>query len=427
MSEEIKDTIKDLNVAFEAFKEKNDDRLAQLESKGDVDPITRDEFAKVNDDVSDLSTKLDLMNAKLDRPTLPEGKADRLALPEAVEHKAAFESWIRSPEDPETQTALKEAERAAISAKAVDTTADATGGYAVPEQIASNILKWEHDMSPMRQNATVVQVGSRDYKQYVDRLGEASGWVGETGTRSETDTPNLGERAPTFGMVYAYPKATEESLDDMFFNVEAWISEFAGRNMAKAEGTAFITGNGTNKPSGLTKETPLSTDDDASPLRAIGVLEYIPTGVAAGFKTLLASSPYVNPADTLIETMYTLQATYRMGAKWSMNKSTMSTVRQWKDADANYIWQPSLISGQPSSLLGYEVVEDEEFADVGANAYPIAFGDFRRGYLICDLVGLRMTRDEITTPGYVKFYIRKRVGGIVLDDRAIKLIKIAAS
>lgn len=66
--------------------------------------------------------------------------------------------------------------------------------------------------------------------------------------------------------------------------------------------------------------------------------------------------------------------------------------------------------------------------DISANAFPVAFGNFRSGYLIADSAQLRITVDDnITTPGYVKFYVRKRVGGKPLDDNAIKLIKCATS
>jgi HK97 family phage major capsid protein len=81
----------------------------------------------------------------------------------------------------------------------------------------------------------------------------------------------------------------------------------------------------------------------------------------------------------------------------------------------------------PSSLLGYAVVENEDMADIGANAFPIAFGDFRAAYTIVDLVGLRVTLDEVTTPGQVKWIFRKRVGGKLADNQAVKVIKCATT
>lgn len=133
-----------------------------------------------------------------------------------------------------------------------------------------------------------------------------------------------------------------------------------------------------------------------------------------------------NP-DSFIDIVHSLRAQYRGNARWMCNKLTLGSLRKYKTTDGQYLWQQSLQAGVPSTFLGYEVVEAEDMPNVGANAFPLAFGDFREGYLIVDLAGMRITRDEITTPGYVKFYVRKRVGGRVKNSQAIKLLKIATS
>jgi HK97 family phage major capsid protein len=105
----------------------------------------------------------------------------------------------------------------------------------------------------------------------------------------------------------------------------------------------------------------------------------------------------------------------------------MAAMRKYKDSTGQYLWQPALTAGQPATFLGYGITEAEDMPAVAANSFPLAFGDFAQGYLIADRVGMRMTRDEITTPGFVKFYVRKRVGGILRNTQAIKLLKVAAS
>ena len=90
--------------------------------------------------------------------------------------------------------------------------------------------------------------------------------------------------------------------------------------------------------------------------------------------------------------------------------------------------QPSTSQpGATSSLLGYPVTEIEQMPDVGANSLSIAFGDFRRGYLIVDRAGVRVLRDPYTAKPYVLFYTTKRVGGGVQNFDAIKVMKFAAS
>jgi HK97 family phage major capsid protein len=79
------------------------------------------------------------------------------------------------------------------------------------------------------------------------------------------------------------------------------------------------------------------------------------------------------------------------------------------------------------SLLGYPVTEIEDMPDIAADAFAVAFGDFRRGYLIVDRQGARVLRDPYTAKPYVLFYTTKRVGGGVQNFDAIKVMKFAAS
>lgn len=420
---ELKDTIDSLGRAFEDFKKANDERLAQIEKKGSPDPLVVEQVEKANKAMSDIQARIDELEADRNRPSNPNaGELPK----EKQEYRAAFEDWIRNPKDGEASARLKAAARAGGIHAAVQTTANGDGGYAVPEEISRDIEQKLIDISPIRQIARVVQVGTSDYKELVDSRGMASGWVGETGTRSETGTPTLNEVAPTMGTVYAYPKATEESLQDIFFDVASWLRDSVAEEFAYQEGVAFVSGNGTNKPTGMLAGSTAATGDEDSPARAFGTLEHIPTGVAAAFPNDRLGSPAGNPGDVLLSAIYALKAGYRPMARWMMNKNTLETVRKWKDVDGNYMWAPGLQAGQPSSLLGYSVVEAEAMADIGANALPIAFGDFS-GYLIVDRAGVSITVDPYTTPGYVKFYTRKRVGGKLKNDDKIKVIKVATS
>jgi HK97 family phage major capsid protein len=132
-------------------------------------------------------------------------------------------------------------------------------------------------------------------------------------------------------------------------------------------------------------------------------------------------------ADVFYDLVYGIRARYRNNAQWVTSKAVLAAMRKYKDSTGQYLWQPALTAGQPATFLGYGITEAEDMPAVAANSFPLAFGDFKEGYLICDRVGTRMTRDEITTPGFVKFYVRKRVGGILRNTQAIKLLKVAAS
>jgi HK97 family phage major capsid protein len=298
-------------------------------------------------------------------------------------------------------------------AKDVTIGSPAGGGFAVPEEIRREIERLEKKFSPVRNLVRVVPVGTSDYKALVNIRGSTSGWVGETGTRTATATSQLREVTPTHGELYAYPQASEWSLDDIFFDVEGWIAEEVAQEFAIQEGDAVIRGNGTSKPTGMLNTAPTAVADFASPPRAAAVYEFVASDL---------TPPGIAP-DAMIDLVYRLNSAYRSQATWVMNSLVTGAVRKLKDTQNQYLWQPGLQMGQPDRLLGYMVETWEQMDNIALNAHPIAFGDFRRGYILTDRTGLRITRDNVTNVGFVRFYIRRREGGHVLDNNAIKFLK----
>lgn len=412
-------TIEKIGTAFEAHKKAVDESLIEVRKYGQTLPETEAKLAKIGatlDEMGELKSRLEKMEVRASRPGMDgqNGEGNRFS-PAEIEHRDAFKSWVRNSKNHAFEAELR-AKEAALETRGVDTVTGGAGGFAVPEIISREITRLGVDVSPIRQIARVVNAGSPDYKELVDVNGSTFGWVGETDPRTATNTSSLAEITPTFGMAYAYPTATEESLSDMFFNVENWIITSAGETIAKGEGAAFISGDGTKKPTGfLAGPAPVATADET---RAFGTLQYR----ASNSATAMPTSP-----DALIDMVQSLRARYRAGATWVTSKLVVSSLRKYKDDEGQYLWQPSLQLGQPQNFLGYPIVEAEDMPAVGANAFPLAFGDFREGYMIVDIAGMRMTRDDVTTPGYVKFYVRKRVGGKIKNSQAIKLLKIAAT
>jgi len=293
----------------------------------------------------------------------------------------------------------------------------ADGGFAVPREIDAVIDATLKGMSPIRAIANVVRVGSSGYRKLVTQNGVTSGWASETATRPETATPTFNEIVPSFGELYANPAATQAMLDDAAFDVEGWLASEIATEFAKAEGAAFVNGNGTNKPKGfLTSPNAVTTDAT----RPFGTLQYIASGAAGAFIA-------TNPQDRLVELVHALRAPYRQGASWVMNASTLSTIRKFKTTDGAFIWQSGLGAGQPDTLLGYPVVEAEDMPDIGANSLSIAFGNFKAGYLIAERSETNILRDPYSNKPYVHFYATKRLGGAVTNSEAIKLMKFAAS
>jgi HK97 family phage major capsid protein len=417
----IAETIDKIGSAFDEYKKANDERLEQIAKKGAADPVTEAKLTKIDgalDELSEVKKRLEAVETRAARPGAMDGHGKPVSKADA-EYKSAFVNWMRSPGDPQAQMNLKAA-GAALETRAaqVITSTGSAGGFALPEEIERAIARLTVDISPIRQIATVRTISTSDYKELFDVGGAAAEWVAENGTRSQTNTPDLAEITPTMGTLSARPRATEESLDDLFFDVEGWLATSVAEAHAAAEGAAFVAGNGTNRPTGiLSGPTPVTTADAS---RAFGTLQYVASAQAAAMPTT---------PDVFYDLVYALRARYRTNARWLTSKAVLSALRKYREGSGTgqYLWQPALSMGQSETFLGYPITEAEDMPAVGAGTFPLAFGDFREGYLIVDRVGTRVTRDDITLPGFVQWYIRKRVGGRLRNTQAIKLLKIAAS
>lgn len=431
---ELKSNLEALNRAWQEFKSTNDSRLKAIEDgkiaqaselnakQGKIETDLTAALKKQDELMVELKAhqdRLDKIDALRDAGSGAGGGSTAEA--KDREHMELFRKWMRAGRmgkaGPELQ-ALADFERA--HGKAFSGAAAATGGVAIPTILAREISEQELKLSPVRNLVKVVQAGSRDYNELVLLRQDAATWVAEDSSRSATANVAFRKRTPTFGTIYAYPLASEEIIDDSIVDIAAIVRDTSASQFAKSEGVAVISGNGTAKPTGLFNTTPVTTDDDASPLRAAAALEYVPTDPGV--------SPSIHiQADSLITLVYTLKSQYRAAASFVCNSLTCAVLRKLKDSYGQYLWQPNLIVGQPPSLLGYPVVTWEDMPDVALNANAIAFGDFRRGYLLVDLHGMRITVDEVTSPGFVKWHVRRRVGGCVLDNDAIKVGRVAAA
>lgn len=353
------------------------------------------DIAGLRTDVDEVKARLDKVSRAASRPAIGGAPA------KSEEVKGFVDGYLRRGRETEV--------------KSINGTTPSDGGFAVPQAIDAIIARELAEISPIRSLAQVVQTGTSGYRKLVSTGGTASGWVSETAGRPETDAPNFAEIAPPSGELYANPAASQAMLDDVAFDLESWLANEISIEFARAEGSAFINGTGTNQPEGfLTAAT--STAEDG--VRAFGQVQYIGSGDASGFDAA--------PEAKLIDLIHALKSGHRQGASFVMNSSTLAAVRKLKTADGAFLWQPGLVDGQPDRLLGYPVVEAEDMPDVAAGEFPIAFGNFRHGYLIAENSATRVLRDPFSNKPFVHFYATKRVGGQVLDSNAIKLLKIEA-
>jgi len=370
-ADDVAEALAGIHATVQTFTSNTETRIAQLEQAGRDDAV-RAALAERGGIGGDILT--------------PSDRAEREAF-------AAFGRGLRN---------------------AMSTDSNPDGGFLIPRTVEKEIARIARDATPMRSLARVVTTDTSSYIKCVSLNGPTANWVSEKETRNQTQGLKLSQLEFVAHELQAMPAVTQTLLDDSFADVAAELSIEIATAFSEMEDTSFFLGDGVKKPMGF-----LSSTKVANGSWQWGKLGYTKSGVAAAL-----TDETHNGVDALYDLYYSLKASYRANGTWIMNSSTANVVSKLKDGNDNYLWQPSIQLGAPPTLLGRPVVTDENMPAIGSGEFPVAFGDFERGYLIVDRIGIRTLRDPYSTKPYVLFYTTKRVGGGVQDYAAIKLLKI---
>ncbi len=394
-------TLDEVHRTFHEYKQTNDERLAALERRRG-DSLYDEKLNRLDGRLDDLVRKMDRTVASLQRA--PRGSA--IEVQDDFEHKQAVDAYIRTG----VTTGLDVFEKKALSAGS-----GPDGGFLITGNAEREILMRMANISPMRSIASVRAISTGTYKKAYSTTGPQAGWVSETAARPQTNSQIIAELTFPAMELYAMPSATRTILDDAAVDTEQWIASEIETVFAEQEGNAFINGDGITRPQGLLQpaKAPAAT-------WSWGRIGYNVTGVAGAF-------PAANPADTLIDLIYAVRSGYRQNAKFLMNRRTQAVIRKFKTATGEYLWQPPTGAGENATIVNFPVVDAEDMPNIAADAFPIAFGDFGRGYLIVDRIGVRLLRDPYSAKPYILFYVTKRVGGGVQDFDAYKLLRFGTA
>lgn len=439
--EELKQTCEQIGRAFEEFKTENNKLIA----KGVRDALAEAKLDKLGQSIDDLTGKKEDLEKriKLEGEAREElerkvnllrvqgtGKSDDIEQKALGEFNAQIKALARERGQAVPDDVPLEGFRAYKSAfakhmrkgrdilssdevKALQVGVDADGGYYVPADTTGRIVTRVFDLSPIRAIAAVQPISSDRLEGIADLDEAGDGWVGETETRADTKTPQIGKYEIVAYEHYAQPKATQKLLDDASVDIEGWLSAKVADRFARREGTAFVVGTGVASPKGFAMYATAATADAS---RAWGTLEHVSTGVNSDF----AGS---NPADILFDVEGAFKPAYLNGASWVTRRSVITKIRKFKGTDNNYLWLPGLAAGKPSTLIGYPIVMAEDMPALAAGSLSLALGNFKEGYQIVDRLGIRTLRDPYTDKPYVKFYSIRRVGGGVVNFEVIKFVR----
>lgn len=417
---EIKGAVDGLMTSFEQFKAANDARLAEIEKKGNADPILTEKVGKIEEAVG----RFEAINQRL---TVAEQQAKKAAegidsleikigrIPgahisgNADEMKDRADAWARAVVRAHSDGVLNlsQDEQKVLSSvkdeyKSLSVTPDTAGGYLAPLEYVREIIKGVTEATPFR---SVVRVRTTSQKsvQIPTRTGQfAAVRVAEQGTKSETTGLAYGLEEISVPEMYALIDISNQMLEDSAFNMESEIRMEAMEQFVVKEGAEFATGTGVGMMEGITINSSVGT-------------------VNSGAATALT-------ADGLISLFYGVKTAYARNGVWMLNRGSIAAIRKLKDGMGNYLWQPGLSNGVPNSILGAPYIEAPDMPDIAAGTKPVAFGDFRRGYTLVDRLAMEMLRDPYTqaTSGNIRFIFRRRVGGQVTNAEAFKTQTVSA-
>ena len=389
---DVKAMVDSVNKAFSDFKAENEKQLGDIK-KGQADALQALKVDAINADISKLQSAIDDAHLKIAAAQMHSGEQGGV---KDKEYSAAFGAHFK---------------RGEINAS-LNKGSASEGGYLAPTEWDRSITSKLVEISPLRALCAGQTISTNGFSKLFAIAGTTSGWVGETTARPTTANGTFASLAYNTGEIYANPTATQQMLDDGAINLEAWLAGEVETEFAYQEGLAFLTGSGVNKPTGLLTYITGAANAAVHPYGAITTIN---SGAAAAIT-----------ADSLIDLTSSLPTAMAGGAKMIANRNTITAIRKLKDGQGNYLWQPSFVAGAPATVNGYGISEVAGMPDVAASSKPVMFGDFKRGYIVIDRMGVRVIRDNLTNKPFVSFYTTKRVGGGLLDPTYLRSLNVSA-
>jgi len=404
---EIKGLVEQINPTLVSLRKEVD----ELKSDNNKDVVTEEKHNKMAEDITakmdEMQQKQAKLEAALKRPSV-ESKRDKFDEESESKHRDALRQYMAYGTLPEGFKAGSEG----VEIKSMSTDVNPDGGYLVRPELSSIIIDRVFETSPVRQVANVERTGAKSIDILIDDNEAAARWVGEGASGGETNTPELGQKVIAAHKIEADPRMTTEMIEDSYLNVEAWLSGKVADKFARTQNSAFVNGDGVNKPRGFLTYAAQAV----SGTYERGAINQVSMGAAAALTS-----------DGLIDVQNALKEDYQGAATWGMKRTTFGAALQLKGSDT-YFFSPVLLrDGQATlQMLGKSVNFMDDMPAVGANALSIVYADFSSAYTVVDRVGLQVLRDPFTNKGFITYYTTQRVGGDVTNYDSIIIGKVAA-
>ncbi len=322
----------------------------------------------------------------------------------------AFGAWVRGGGEAltaEERTALRGGFVDGRELRAQGVATGSAGGYLVPEGFRNTLIETMKFYSSVREVAEVINTASGQTLPWPtnDDTANVGAILTENTAMAEQDLAlgqdDLGAYMYTSKMV----RVSFQLLQDSVFNLDSFLARKLGERIGRIQNTHFTTGTGSSQPLG------------------------IQTNATAG-KTGASGQTTTVTYDDLVDLIHSVDPAYRSAdSRFMMHDSTLGAARKLKDSQNRPLWEPSVQAGEPDRLLGYGLAVNNNMPVMAASAKSILFGDFRRAYVIRDVLGVQLLRLTERYADYLQvgFAAYARTDATLQDAGAVRAYANAAT
>lgn len=386
----------------------------KIDSKADVETIKN-----YQEGIKEIENELKEIKSSFNRSNLYNAIGQSREEELIAKAKKDFRSWVKKA------TPNEELEIKNIQATTDGTDANPIDGFTtVQHPVQRAVERVLNDTTGLREVATVMSSSTNEAEVVVSLSNAVAELAGETTTGSSNDVAH--EQRLVTVKHYNWecrPKVSQNLIDDAYYDFEAQLGTEIGEAITLIQNEYFVNGTGTNQPLGILGAAP-----SGSPaVTAIDDYATFAWNEVANYET---SSSGTIAADDLVRLPHKINSLYRRNGVFLASRETWELIRTLKDDNKNYLWRQGdgriLTDGQPDTLLGYPAIEVPDMPAPEAGNIALAFGDFRKGYVISDRMGMTMMVDPYSSKPLVEFFTRLRSGGRIKDYKAFVTLQIAS-
>ena len=391
-STEIQESLNNLTLSWEEFKSLNEKKLLDISKKSSAYPFILEKLEKAENIIEEQSERLERLEILSQRPIIHDDKN----LNEDCNYKMFTEYLSKG------------------SSQKDDTTLDSS--YLMPRNISLYIEKNLTKNSIMRQLCSIEKISGDSFECLLAEKNETSVNWRNGSTVKDTQLPKISVHNIHLHELYAQPQITKKLLEDCVIDIASWLINYLVDAFSRAENKAFISGTGNGEPRGIFSyiKGPISDEDSDSSENDPSSPQVITS------KTLTS--------DSIINLYYSLDEYFAAKAAFIMHRSVLQEIRSLKLPSGQYICHPGLTLGSPDTLMGLPVYQTSDMPLSNNQTFPIiALADFKNAYKIVENNTIKTLRDPFTNKPFVKFYTTKRVGGALINNNAIKFLRITPS